>query len=102
MIRVWKVWDKDCPICAEMAKFDRAEVHGRGGYNRQLLLSEVPNDERLMQYLKENVVTDDGTIDIPVYIVEWRNALIGYIQGRYERMDFRKKLIEIIASRRTP
>ncbi len=101
MIRVWKVWDKDCPICSEMAAFDRAEVHARAGYYRDILLSDVPNDQRLMEYLKENVVSEDGTIDIPVYIVEWRNALIGFIQGRYERREFRSKLVQLIASRKT-
>ena len=101
MIRVWKIWDKDCPICSEMAQFDRAEIHGRAGYYRQLLLDEVPNDERLLNYLKDEVVTNEGTIDIPVYIVEWRNAIVGYMQGRKERHEFRSELIQLIAERKT-
>jgi hypothetical protein len=101
MIRVWKVWDKDCPICAEMAKFDRAEIHGKAGYYRDILLSDVPKDKRLMQYLKDNVVTDDGTIDIPIYVVEWRDLIVGYIQGQKERREFRNELIQIMAKRKT-
>lgn len=100
MIRIWKVWDQECPICAEMGKFDRAEVRARSGYYRQLLLSEVPNDPRMMEYLKENVVTEDGTIDIPIYIVEWRGVFIGFVQGQHDRMEFRKQLLQIIASRK--
>jgi hypothetical protein len=101
MIRVWKVWDKDCPICAEMSKFDRAEIHGKSGYYREILLSDVPKDKRLTQYLKDEVVTDDGTIDIPIYVVEWRDLIVGYIQGHKERREFRNELIQIIAKRKT-
>lgn len=100
MIRIWKVWDHGCPICAEMAKFDRVEIRARSAYYRQLLLSEVPNDERLMEYLKSNVVTEEGTIDIPIYVVEWRGSLIGYVQGQKDRMTFRRELIEIISKRK--
>lgn len=97
MIRVWKIWDKDCPICSEMARFDRAEVHSRAGYYRELLLSEVPNDERIMEYLKENVVAEDGTIDIPIYAVEWRGLLVGYVQGQKSRSEFKNELVRIIS-----
>lgn len=99
MIRIWKVWDHGCPICAEMAKFDWVEIRARSAYYRQLLLSEVPNDERIMEYLKSNVVTD-GSIDIPVYVVEWRGALIGHVQGQMDRMTFRRELIGIISKRK--
>jgi len=101
MIRVWKIWDKDCPICSEMTKFDRGVVHSRGGYFRDLLLSDVPNNPVLMEYMKANVVTDDGTIDIPVYLVEWRNLLVGFIQGSHSRAEFKSKLVQVIAARKT-
>lgn len=100
MIRIWKIWDKDCPICTEMAKFDRVEIRARSAYYRHILLSDVPNDKRIMGYLKENVVTDEGTIDIPVYVVEWRGALIGHVQGQRDRMTFRRELVEIISRRK--
>lgn len=97
MIRVWKIWDRDCPICAEMARFDRTEIHGRAGYYRDIILSDLPKDPRLTEYVKTNVMSEDGTVDIPIYIVEWRNVLIGWMQGLKERTQFRKELTEIIA-----
>jgi hypothetical protein len=97
MIRVWKIWDQDCPICTEMARFDRTEIHGRAGYYRDIRLEDVHNDARLAEYVKSNVMTKDGTVDIPIYIVEWRNVLIGWMQGLKERTQFRKELVEIIA-----
>lgn len=102
MIRVWKIWDKDCPICAEMSKFDRAEIHGRAGYYRELLLSDVTNNGAIRDYLKENVVTDEGTIDIPVYVVEWRGVFVGWLQGQMDRATFRKELVSIISQRKSP
>lgn len=101
MIRIWKIWDKECPICAEMAKFDRVEIRARSAYYRDILLDDVPNDTRLFNYLKDNVVTEDGTIDIPIYVVEWRNLIIGFVQGQKERREFRNELIQIIAKRKS-
>jgi hypothetical protein len=54
-----------------------------------------------MEYMKANVVTDDGTIDIPVYLVEWRNLLVGFIQGSHSRAEFKSKLVQVIAARKT-
>jgi hypothetical protein len=53
-----------------------------------------------MQYLQDEVVTEDGTIDIPVYVVEWRNLIIGFIQGKKDRREFRSELIQLIAKRK--
>jgi hypothetical protein len=55
---------------------------------------------QIRDYLKENVVAEDGTIDIPVYVVEWRGILIGWLQGQIERPSFKKKLVEILANRK--
>lgn len=97
--RVWKVGDKDCPICATMAGFDRVEIHGKGAYYRQIDLSDIGYKPELKEYLKENVVAKDGTIDIPVYVVEWRDIIIGAIQGKRSRFEFKKELGEILKQR---
>jgi glutaredoxin len=98
--RVWKIGDSDCPICAEMARYDRTEIYARGAYYRTLNLDDLQHNPQIRDYLKENVVTGDGTIDIPVYVVEWRGILIGWLQGQIERPDFKKKLVEILANRK--
>lgn len=100
-LRVWKIWDKDCPVCSEMAVFDQGVIHSKGAFYRQLELSEVPNAPKLFDYMKENVVADDGTIDIPVYLVEWRDILIGHLQGHHTRAELNRKLSQV-AERRKP
>jgi hypothetical protein len=98
--RVWKIGDQDCPICAEMAKFDRTEIYGRGAYYRTLDLGDLQYNPQIKDYLKEKIVTDDGTIDIPVYVVEWRGILIGWMQGKQTRSEFKRKIIQILANRK--
>jgi hypothetical protein len=98
--RVWKIGDGDCPICAEMSRFDRAEVHAKGIYYRDLDLSDLEYNPGLREYIKDNIVSEDNTIDIPIYVVEWRTIFIGWIQGSQTRGEFRKKIIQILAERK--
>lgn len=100
MIRIWKVGARDCPVCSDMAKYDRSEIRMRNAYYRYLELDDVPNHKPLMEYLKEEVVSDDGTIDIPVYVVEWRGSFLGYAQGQMDRFELRKAFVEALARRK--
>jgi hypothetical protein len=100
-LRVWKIWDKDCPVCSEMAMFDRSVIYSKGAFYRQLELDEVPNAQKLFDYMKANVVAEDGTIDIPVYLIEWRDLLIGHLQGHQTRAELSQKLSQI-AGRKKP
>jgi hypothetical protein len=98
--RVWKISDRDCPICAEMSGFDRSETHSKGLYYRDLDLSDLEYNQDLRDYIKDNIVSEDNTIDIPIYVVEWRTIFIGWMQGRHTRGEFKKKIIEILAKRK--
>ena len=99
MIRIWKVGARDCPICSEMAAYDRSEIRRCNAYYRYLELDDVPNHRPLMDYLKAEVVSDDGTINIPVYVVEWRGSFLGYAQGQMSRQELRDQFNEALKRR---
>lgn len=99
-LRVWKIWDRGCPVCEEMARYDRGVIHAKGALYRELELGDVPNAAKLLDYMKERVVSEDGTVDIPVYLVEWRDVLIGHLQGMQTRAELSRKLSQISSVRK--
>lgn len=94
-MRVWKISDQDCPICAEMALFDTAlaaEFEWGFGVINYDFLSEYSD---IRDYIRVHLVAPDGTVDIPIYVIESEDGRIaGAVQGRNTRGELRRKLME--------
>jgi len=96
-MRVWKISDQDCPVCAKMATFDSALVAefewGYGVINFDFL-SEYSD---LRDYIRVNLVAPDGTVDIPIYVIEGEDGrIVGAVQGQNTKGELRRKFMEIV------
>jgi predicted RNA-binding protein YlqC (UPF0109 family) len=94
-MRVWKISDQDCPICAEMATFDAGVAAGLEwgfGVINFDFLSEYSD---IRDYVRVNFVATDGSVDIPIYVIESEDGrLIGGVQGRNTKGELRRKLMQ--------
>lgn len=94
-MRVWKISDQDCPICAQMAIFDAAlaaEFEWGFGVINYDFLSEYSD---IRDYIRVNLVAPDGTVDIPIYVIEGEDGrIVGAVQGQNTKGELRRKLME--------
>ena len=92
---VWKVIDDGCPICAKMGEFD-AELIVSMGYNLRIIRLEMAAlNEHLATYIKANLMDSDGTVDIPMYIVEADGEFVGAVVGQNTKGELKRKLLMV-------
>lgn len=94
-MKLWKISDTDCPICTQMATFDAAlaaEFEWDFGVIDYDLLSEHSG---ICDYIRTNLVASDGTVDIPMYIVEVDGDLVGAVVGRQTKSELKRKLFMV-------
>lgn len=92
---VWKIVDKGCPICAEMSKFDKDLILSMGFGINMLLLEDAAGLERLATYIKSEVMDSDGTVDIPMYVLEVDGEFTGAVVGYNTKGELKRKLLMI-------
>lgn len=92
---IWKIVDEGCPICAEMSKFDKDLILSMGFGINMLMLEHAAGLERLATYIKSEVMDSDGTVDIPMYILEVDGEFTGAIVGYNTKGELKRKLLMI-------
>lgn len=92
---VWKVIDDGCPICAKMGEFDGELITSMGYYLRIIHLEMAALDEHLAVYIKSEIMDADGTVDIPMYILEVDNDFVGSVIGQNTKGELKRKLLQI-------
>ena len=94
-MRISKISDQDCPICAEMATFDAglaAEFGWEFGVINYDFIREYPG---VLEYVRRELVAPDGTVDIPIYAVEGDDGrIVGAVQGANTKGELRRKFIQ--------
>lgn len=94
-MRVWKISDQDCPVCAKMATFDSAlaaEFEWGYGVINFDFLSEYSD---IRDYIRVNMIAPDGTVDIPIYVIEGEDGrIVGAVQGQNTKGELRRKFME--------
>lgn len=94
-MRIWKIVDDGCPICAEMGQFD-ADLIALIGYELIVLkLDEAGAIPRTATYIRNELMDVDGTVDIPMYIVEVDEKFVGAIVGQNTKGELKRKLLQI-------
>ncbi|MGA1495215.1 MAG: hypothetical protein ACO37D_07435 [Rhodothermales bacterium] len=92
---VWKVIDDGCPICAKMGEFD-AELIVSMGYDLRIIRLEMAAlNEHLATYIKSEIMGPDGTVDIPMYILEVDYDFVGSVIGDNTKGELERKLLQI-------
>jgi hypothetical protein len=92
---VWKVIDDGCPICAKMGEFD-AELIVSMGYDLRIIHLEMAAlNEHLATYIKSEIMGPDGTVDIPMYILEVDYDFVGSVVGQHSKEELKKELAQI-------
>lgn len=84
-----KVFDKNCEICQQMSRHDRATFEGFEGISYQEVdLDDVINNQgnltkvRIYQLLERHCLSPTYEIDLPVYLVmDKQGKYISHIQG---------------------
>ena len=92
---VWKIIDDGCPICAEMSEFDSELIASMGYDNYIVKLADAAAITRIAEYVKANLMDADGTVDIPMYIVEADDELVGAVVGRNTKAELKRKLLMV-------
>lgn len=92
---VWKIIDDGCPICSKMGEFDSELIASMGYDNRVIKLEDAAAVTRLAEYIKSNLMDADGTVDIPMYVVEADDELVGAVVGRNTKEELKKKLLMV-------
>lgn len=92
---VWKIIDDGCPICAEMSEFDSELIASIGYDNYIVKLADAAAITRIAEYVKANLMDADGTVDIPMYIVEADDELVGAVVGRNTKGELKRKLLMV-------
>ncbi len=93
-MRVWKVVDSDCPICAEMSEFDGALIELLGFEPALVNFEDVLDFPRLAGFVRANLLNDDGTVDIPIYAIEDDGKFVGAVTGKNSRSELKRKLMQ--------
>jgi hypothetical protein len=84
-----KVFDKNCEICRQMSRHDRATFEGFEGVDYQEVdLDDVINSQgnltkmRIYQLLERHCLSSTYEIDLPVYLVmDKQGKYISHVQG---------------------
>lgn len=92
---VWKIAAEDCPICAEMGEFDEQLISSIGLGFHTLLLEHAAAIERLASYIKSEVMSLDGTVDVPMYILQVDGDFVGAVVGRHSKKELQAELLRI-------
>lgn len=92
---VWKIIDDGCPICAEMSEFDLDLISSMGYDSYTIKLEDAAAVVELAEYIKDNLMDSDGTVDIPMYIVEADGEFVGAVVGRNTKSELKRKLIMV-------
>ena len=93
---VWKITDSDCPVCAEMSKFDSELIISMGFDLRLLPFDSAVHHQAIASYIKANLIEPDGTVDIPMYIVESDGEYVGAVIGRQTKSELKRKLHQAV------
>ena len=94
-MRVWKIVDDGCPICAKMSQFD-ADLIAFMGYELVVLkLDEAGAIPRTATYIRNELMDTDGTVDIPMYIVEVDGDFVGAVVGQNTKGELKRKLLQV-------
>lgn len=99
-IIITKVHDKDCDICLQMSKHDRATFESIAGVNyREAPLDYIVNSantahpityQHLYHYIESRCLTPTYEIDLPVYIAQNKQSrFLGHIQGAKTIVELR-------------
>ena len=92
---VWKIIDDGCPVCAKMSEFDSGLIASMGYDNFILNLEDAAAVTRLADYIKANLMDSDGTVDIPMYVVEVDGEFVGAVVGQNTKGELKRKLIMV-------
>jgi hypothetical protein len=92
---VWKVIDDGCPICAKMGEFDAELITSMGYDNFTLKLEDAAAVVEFAEYIKANLMDSDGTVDIPMYIVEADGEFVGAVVGQNTKGELKRKLLMV-------
>ena len=92
---VWKIIDDGCPICTEMGEFDSELIASMGYDNYIVKLADAAAITKIAEYVKANLMDADGTVDIPMYIVEADDELVGAVVGRNTKGELKRKLLMV-------
>lgn len=94
-MKVWKIFDEDCPVCSRMAEYD-LETIAAMGYDTVILSFEnaalIP---RVAEYVKAKVMDSEGLVDIPIYILEVDDEFVGHLEGYNTKGELKRKLLQI-------
>jgi len=94
-MRVWKIIDDGCPICAEMSQFD-ADLIAFMGYELVVLkLDEAGAIPRTATYIQSKLMDTYGTVDIPMYILEVNGNFVGAVVGQNTKGELKRKLLQV-------
>ena len=94
-MRIWKIVDDGCPICAKMGQFD-ADLIASMGYELVILkLDEAGAIPRTASYIRKELMDVDGTVDIPMYIVEVDGEFVGAVVGQNTKGELKRKLLMV-------
>lgn len=93
-MRVWKIADDNCPICAQMSEFDSKVVQALGFELVHVRFDDVLDLPRLAGFVRANLLNDDGTIDIPIYAVEVDGKFTGAVTGENTKSELKRKLLQ--------
>lgn len=92
---VWKITDSDCPVCSEMSEFDSELILSMGFELTLLPFDSAIHHEAIASYIKGSLVASDGTVDIPMYIVEADGDFVGAVVGRQTKGELKRKLLMV-------
>lgn len=94
-MRIWKIVDDGCPICAKMGQFD-ADLIALMGYELVVIkLDEAGAIPRTAAYIRNELMDSDGTVDIPMYIVEADGEFVGAVVGQNTKGELKRKLLMV-------
>lgn len=78
MTNLIKIYDKTCDVCMMLAGIDEEIADDNGLFFRQFTLSEIAGRTSHIRDYVVNVYVNpnDGTIDVPVYLIETQEGEI--------------------------
>lgn len=90
-MKIWKVADRDCPICTKMSEFDTSVIQSMGLEFEIIMFDRFLQYPDLAEWTKANLVVD-GMIDIPLYILELDGEFVGAVTGEHTKSEFKRRI----------
>jgi len=78
-----------------MSEFDLGLINSMGYGLVTVAFDSVQQHYNLVDFIRSEIMDDNGTVDIPMYIIEIKGEFVGAVTGLNTEGELRHKLLQV-------